>query len=167
MKKIAFCLLLLPCILFSQEVAKKKSVFDFNLRANHLVREQFFSLSINYPIKKFYFEAEYGYYYYHHAGLYIGYKFNLENIRPYLTSGAFYNRENFTKNTHYDEYCLKFGGGIEFKLLGNFFFNFETAFLNYLSINYSLRKIKYRRTYDFGESSDYSVSIGLGYHFQF
>ena len=153
-------------------MAQKKEVgispYDFDLKINHLVREQFYSLSVLYPIyKNFTIETEYGYVYYHRASLSLGYRFDQNNYKLFLVTGAIYQRENFTKKTHYDEYCLKLGGGLESELSHNFFFNFETSVLNYLSINYSMRKIKYRENYDFGESFDYTVSIGIGYHFQF
>lgn len=154
--------------LITQTAVGEKSLYDFDIKINHLVREQFFSASIVYPVyKNLIIGADYGYLYYHQAGLNVGYRFNMDNIIPYIITGVFYTRENFTKSTYYREYFLKLGGGIESELSHNFFMNIETTVLNYLSINYSMRKIKYRETYDFGESFDYSVSIGIGYRFHF
>jgi len=168
MKSIVMILLTLPLQMFSQRICNDSSVYKIDLKANHLVREQFFSLSLIYPIfNSLFLEAKYGYLNYHQTGLSIGYQLNLGNHKPYLVAGAFYNKENFTKNTYYKEYCLKFGVGLDTELSNNFYLNIETTVLNYLSIKYSLRKIKYKEFYDFGESLDYSVSMGIGYHFSF
>lgn len=168
MRYLVLFLLFYTFEVFPQTIGKERSPYDFDLIVNHLVREQFYSLSVVYPIyNNFFLKAEYGYVYYHRVGVYIGYRYILDNFIPFLNAGGFYQRENFTRNTYYDEYCLKLGGGLEMKLLNRFFFNFETAALNYLSINYSMRKIKYRESYDFGESFDYMVSVGIGYRFSF
>lgn len=170
MRNWVFLLFFLVLDLIHQTSAqtKPKSSYDFDLKINHLVREQFYSLSAVYEFyKNIFIEAEYGYIYYHRVGVYMGYRYNLNNFTPFMSIGGFYQRENFTRNTYYDEYCLKLGGGLEMELLNRFYFNFETAALNYLSINYSMRKIKYRESYDFGESFDYMVSVGIGYRFCF
>jgi len=168
MKYAISILLFFQSLLLSQVDDVKNSLYDFDLKLNHQIREQFYSLSIAYPVYyKFVIEAEYGYLYYHRAGINIGYRFDFGNYSPYLTSGVIVQRENFTKTTHYTESCLKFGGGLNVDLSHNFFFNFETVLLNYLSINYSMRKIKYRENYDLGESFDYSVTAGIGYRFHF
>jgi len=167
-KYLIFLLLALSVGVFPQKKVSEKSPYDFDLKVNHLVREQFYSLSAIYQIwGNFTLEPEYGYVYYHRFSLSIGYRFNQINYTPFIIAGAIYQRENFTKNTHYDESYLKLGVGLETELSHNFFFNFETSLLNYLSINYSMRKIKYRENYDFGESFDYTVSVGIGYRFHF
>jgi len=159
----------LQMLLSAQDLKQKStSMLDFDLKANHLVREQFYSLSVIYPVyHNFTLEAEYGYLYYHRGSFNLGYRFDQGNYCPYLSAGIIMLRENFTKTTHYTESCLKIGGGLEAELSHNFFFNFETSLLNYISINYSMRKIKFRENYDFGESIDYSVSAGIGYRFRF
>ena len=142
------------------------SINNLNIKVNHLVREQMFSLSVNYPIfKNIICEADYGYKYFHRAGLSIGYRFDLEHYAPYLLTGLFYKRDNFAKGVFYQDLCLRLGGGLETNLSKKIFFNFETSFLNYFSMNYSSRKIKYREIYDLGESVEYTVSFGLGYRF--
>lgn len=168
MKFMISILLIMQLILQAQNNDVKHSVFDFDLKANHFIREQFYSLSAVYPVyHNFIIEAEYGYLYYHRAGFNIGYRFDFGNYTPYLVTGMFIQRENFSHNTHYTESSLKFGGGMEMELSHNFFFNFETTLLNYLSVNYSMRKIKFRENYDFGDSFDYSVSAAIGYRFHF
>ncbi|MDP3148238.1 MAG: hypothetical protein Q8N83_03815 [Ignavibacteria bacterium] len=168
MKYLIFLLFTCQMIVLSQTEKTENSPYDFDLKANHLVREQFYSLSAVYPFyKSLFVEVEYGYVYYHRAGISLGYRFKQNNYTPFVIFGVIYQRENFTKNTHYDESCLKLGVGLETELSNHFFFNFETSALNYLSINYSMRKIKYRENYDFGESFDYTVSVGIGYRFHF
>lgn len=167
-KILVLFLLTMPSILFSQTVEKEKSIYDFDLKVNHLVREQFFTVAINHPIyDNFTMEAEYGYWNYHRAALSIGYKFKQLSYTPYLSTGMFFIKEFFDKVANYSEYGIKLGLGLETNLTDNLFFNVEGLILNYVSTNYKLRKIKYRKEYDFGESLDYTFSIGIGYRFHF
>jgi hypothetical protein len=166
--KYLFWIILFPLPLFSQQEISKHSFLNFDLKINHLVREQFFSVSVLYPAYKGLFvEAEYGYISYHHAGLALGYRFTKQNYRPYLTSGFFYNRDHFSKNGTYKEYCAKLGGGLETNLSKHFFANIEASLLKYSSVNYTLRKIKFSEEYDLNEAFDYSIVVGIGYRFLF
>lgn len=168
MKFIVLILLLWQIALHPQSGANHNSVYDFDLKISHLLRDQFYTLNAVYPVYgNFIIEAEYGYLYYHRAGLSIGYRFHPADFTTYLTGGAVIQRENFTKNTHYTETSLKFGGGIETRLTDNFYFSFETAITNYINIDYSMRKIKFRENYEAGEFLEYTVAAALGYRFHF
>jgi len=119
MKTKFIILLLLQIVIYAQTLPITKSCYDFDLKINHLVREQFYSASIVYPVyNSLYFEADYGYLYYHRASANIGYKFYLDKCIPYVVFGGFIARENFTKNTYYTEKCIRLGGGVETELAG-------------------------------------------------
>lgn len=157
-----------PAHLLSQTNFPQESKFYFEVKVNHLVREQFYSASIIAPLKKnIYFELEYGYYHYHHASLNIGYRCDLPYFTPYIFSGILYNVEMFTNQSYYYENCLKLGGGFKFKLTRDFFLNLETSLIKYLSTNYTLQDVFIKETYKFNEMYDYSICISIGYHHNF
>jgi len=169
MKKLMITFILLFCgALLADEAVHPKSSREMDIRIDHLVREQFYTLAIEIPVyKRFTAGVEYGYLYYHRAAVDVGYRIDCDHLRPYLKAGTIFQRENFTTKAHYTEWSLKMGGGVEADLFHHLFLNVETSVLNYLMVNYSLRKIKYRETYDFGKTVDYEVVVGLGYRFHF